>query len=328
MSLVINRANSPFQRIKAALSSLILIVACVVSSSIPASASSDKFFAYDKIRASRMASRGRIRSYEMYIPKRDANSRSDTFPLVVLVHGFMRKPKHMRHNAEYLAERGIFVLVPEMDQILWGYEKRGRNMDEVTDLIKWFLPRASDPKDKLYGAFDPHRVGMLGHSSGGPICIEVIIDLQKQGIAIDSMMLPDGIVWPRTMERLAQLQPLNVFSVRSEPAVCNQHASVLGLLEKLPFPYQDFKVNGSKHCDPENPTNWGCKCICGKSKDEYRNVFVRLMYVYFKDRLKAPSTPDSHPTLEATLRQFETNKKITRGIGPSTANLEMTAQSQ
>jgi hypothetical protein len=240
----------------------------------------------------------------------------------------MRKPKHMRHNAEYLAARGIFVLVPEMDQMLWGYDKRGKNMDEVTDLIKWFLPRASDPKDVLYGAFDANRVGMWGHSSGGPICIEVIVDLQKQGIAIDSMMLPDGIVWPRTMERLSQLQPLDVFSVRSEPAVCNQHASVLGLLEKLPFSYQDFKVNGAKHCDPENPTNWGCKCICGKSKDEYRNIFVRLMYVYFKDRLNAPSTPDSHPTLEATLRQFETNKKITRGIGPATANVQQTARSQ
>jgi hypothetical protein len=202
-----------------------------------------------------------------------------------------------------------------MDQWLWGYKKRGRNMDEMVDHVAWLVPRAEAAGDPLYGLFDRKRLGILGHSSGGPIAIEAIIGLQKQGIAVDSLMLQDGRVWPRTMARLDELKPLDLLSVRSEPAICNQRASVLTLLSELSFPYRDMIVVGAKHCDPENPTNFGCMCICGRSHDRYREVFVRLLYVYFKDRLKAPAVVDSAPTVAETINWLEDKGKVTLGKG-------------
>lgn len=281
----------------------------------PPVAAAESYFNFQVIKGQRRTCVGLMRRYDLYCPQSRSGEPKEPFPVVVLVHGFMRQSKHMRRNAEYLAQRGIAVFVPNMDQILLGYKRRGKNMDEVIDHVQWLLTRAADKNDPLSKQLDPARVGIMGHSSGGPISIEATIGLQKRGFKIDSMCQVDGIVWKRTMDRLDQLQPLDLLSVRSESAICNQHASVLRLLEKLSFAYKDMKVNNSKHCDPENPTNWGCMCICGPSHDRYRNIFVRILYVYFKERLRPPSTPDSGATLADTLVQYELANAVTRGKG-------------
>lgn len=307
---------------------LMLLAAC-----ISPSFAEDGYYKFDVIKGERRTARGAIRKYHLYVPKQEPGMAPPPYPVVVLLHGFMRTAKHMSRNAQYLAKRGIVVLVPQMDMILFGYDKRGRNMDDVIDHISWLVPRAGDKGDSLYGVFDPERLGILGHSSGGPIAIEVCIGLQKKGIKVDSMSQVDAIVWDRTWQAYKELKPLNIISVRSEPAVCNGYAQILGLLDRLGYPYRDIKVNGSKHCDPENPTNPGCMCICGPSHDRYRHVFVRLMYEYFKDRLHAPAVADSVPTLEETVKTFESRGQVTLGKGwdevvckdksmPSKANAE------
>src|SRR5262249_43947795 len=102
--------------------------------------------------------------------------------------------------------------------------------------------------------------------------------------------------------------------------ICNFHACILKFLARLNFKTDDVKINGAHHCDVENPTTLGCKCICGSSNEKYRCVFQRLTYLFFKDSLNGVSLGADRQTFAQAVHNYEHN-------GQAVANLERSAPS-
>ena len=92
--------------------------------------------------------------------------------------------------------------------------------------------------------------------------------------------------------------------------MCNYHSRMLKFLGQLPFPYEDVKVNGARHCDVENPTTIGCFSVCGKSDAEHRLVFKTLLYLFLRDELSAPKIGAIEPTFESFVSKMQAEKKV------------------
>jgi hypothetical protein len=117
----------------------------------------------------------------------------------------------------------------------------------------------------------------------------MILEAQKANLPIQAVCSLDGVPWDRTKPRMEKLKPVNILALRAEPGLCNYYSRMVSYLKLLKFPYNDVKLNGAHHCDVENPTTMGCRCVCGTSTAKYRTIFQRLTYLYFRDTLNAPT---------------------------------------
>jgi hypothetical protein len=228
---------------------------------------------------------GATRNYYIYTPEATGNLPKGPFPFVVLIHGFLMTGHQQSNNAEYCAERGFIAMTPDLSKILLGDENRMANVRDILDQIKWVT---NDKESPAHGIVDANRVGVAGNSSGGAVCLELVIEAQNAKVPIATMCSLDGVPWDRSFSRISDIQPLHLLSLRAEPGLCNYHAKIVSYLDELKFSYDDVKINGARHCDVENPTTMGCRCICGSSDAKYRHIFQDLTYRYFRDTLNAP----------------------------------------
>jgi hypothetical protein len=254
---------------------------------------------------------GATRSYCLYIPEAAANLPKGPFPFVVLIHGFLMTGHQQSNNALYCAERGFIAMTPDLSKILLGDENRMTNVRDILDQIKWVTQDASSP---LHGSVDANRVGIAGNSSGGAVCLELVIEAQNANVPIRTMCSLDGVPWDRTFSRICDIQPINLLSLRAEPGLCNYHARMLSYLTELQFAYDDVKVNGAHHCDVENPTTLGCRCICGKSDPKYRSIFQDLTYRYFRDTLNAPIFEATKLSFQTAVRDLSSEGKVVASL--------------
>lgn len=271
---------------------------------------------------------GTTRAYALYLPKADADGVNKPHPLVVLLHGFLMTEKQHANNATLLAKHGIVVFVPDMTKILLGDKTRMCNVDDVLDEVVWLTKRSEDPKSKLYQMIDRNRVGVAGNSAGGAVCFELALEAQKQHIPITALCSLDGVPWDRTKERVADLEPLRVLSLRAEPSLCNYHSKVLEYLHLLKFPCDDVKVNGAHHCDVENPTTLGCKCVCGKTDNVHRKIFERLVISFFVDALKPTCTFTGEPTFTDIIKELQNDGKVIAHMNQMQPGLPQVAHSE
>lgn len=225
--------------------------------------------------------------YTLYLPEKTGDLPGGPYPMVVLIHGFLMTGREQSHNAVYLAQRGIAVFTPNISKLLWGDDKRMRNVSDALDHITWLTERTRSDGDELKGLLDMNRVAVGGNSSGGAVILEMLIQGQKAGIPIKAICSLDGVPWDRTWDRMPDIKPVSILSLRSEPSLCNYHARVLRYLARLSFPVDDVKIVNAHHCDAENPTTVGCMCVCGWTEDKYRLIYQLLLYHYLKDTLAA-----------------------------------------
>jgi hypothetical protein len=192
------------------------------------------------------------------------------------------------NNAKYFAERGFVALTPDMTKILLGDENRMRNVHDILDQISWLIKENTSTNSPLSGLIDANRVGIAGNSAGGAVCLEMVLEAQKTNVPIHAMCSLDGVPWDRTKDQMKDLRPINILSLRAEPGLCNYYSRMLPYLNQLKFPYNDVKINGAHHCDVENPTTIGCRCVCGRSNAKNRAIFQQLTYLYFRDVFAVP----------------------------------------
>jgi hypothetical protein len=234
--------------------------------------------------------KGAYRSFSVFIPKNDPALPKPPFPVAVLIPGFFRSGTQMRNNAEYLVKRGFIVLTPNLSRILLFHKHRMHNVQTVLDELAWLTEQNKIPGSALEGVVDANRVGLLGHCSGGAVCIEVLLAAQKANIPIHTFVSNDTVAWSKSLPRMTSIATTDILSLRSEPGLCNEYGIALKYLNRLKFPFEDIVVKGAGHCDGENPTNYGCLCVCFQSSHaKYRDVFQLLTYLYFRDSLKAPA---------------------------------------
>lgn len=232
---------------------------------------------------------GASRNYTLYVPQRNSLLPKAPYPLVVLVHGFLMTGRQHSNNARYFAQRGFVVLTPDMTKILLGDENRMHNVKDILDQISGLVSESRNKKSHLYGLIDNKRIGIAGNSAGGAVCLEMVLEAQKENLPIKTMISLDGVPWDRTKDRMLKLKPINFLALRAEPGLCNYYSKMVTYLKLLKFPYNDVKLNGAHHCDVENPTTLGCRCVCGTSTAKYRTLFQKLTYLYFRDTLAAPN---------------------------------------
>jgi pimeloyl-ACP methyl ester carboxylesterase len=239
---------------------------------------------------------GAYRNYLLYVPEPTAGLPSGPFPLVVLIHGFLMTGHQHSGNAENFAKHGFIAFAPDLTKVLLGDDTRMENVNHVLQEIRWLTNQNEDSHGPLLGLVDINRVGIAGNSAGGAVCLELLLEAQKAKVPIKAMCSLDGVPWDRTWDRIAQLEPVNLLSLRAEPGLCNYHARILNYFALLKFRVDDVKVNGAHHCDVENPTTLGCRCVCGVSDEKHRRMFQRLTYLYFRDTLKGLSMDNERDT--------------------------------
>jgi hypothetical protein len=256
--------------------------------------------------------KGSYRSYTLFVPKNDLALPKPPFPVAVLIPGFFRSGAQMRNNAEYFVKRGFIVITPNLSRILLFNKHRMHNVQTVLDEIAWLTEQNKTAGGALEGIVDPSRVALFGHCSGGAVCIEVLMAAQKAKIPIHTFISNDTVAWSRSMDRMSSITPIDILSLRSEPSLCNEHAIVLKYLRRLQFPYEDIVVKGSAHCDGENPTNFGCMCVCFQSSHKkYSDLFQLLTYLYCRDSLKAPALWSPTASFVQISQALEGKGKIT-----------------
>jgi acetyl esterase/lipase len=253
------------------------------------------------VRGHRRTISGATRSYTLYVPQSAAAATTTRFPVVIFLHGFfMSGTQHSKH-AEYLAERGIAVFLPNLTRVLWGDKNRVRNVKDVIDQINWLRHQAKSKSSPIYANINPECLGIAGNSSGGAVCLELLIRAQKAKIPVQSMCSMDGVAWDRSFDEMP----------RAEPSICNEHARILQFLAKASFPSDDVRLIGARHCDAENPTTFRCQCICGRSREKFRLLFQELTYLYFRDTLDAGKIDSTGGTFVEMVKSLEKEGRAT-----------------
>jgi Chlorophyllase enzyme len=238
---------------------------------------------------------GTTRTYTLYVPEKNSVLSTPPYPLVILLHGFLMTGHQHSNNAKFFAQKGFVALTPDMTKILLGDDNRMHNVADILDQISGLIKESKNKSSPLYGLIDASHIGIAGNSAGGAVCLELLLEAQKANIPIQAMCSLDGVPWDRTKASMEKLKPVNILSLRAEPGLCNYYSRMLSYLQLLKFPYNDVKLNGAHHCDVENPTTLGCRCVCGTSTAKYRALFQRLTYLYFRDILR-PSAHAINPT--------------------------------
>jgi acetyl esterase/lipase len=275
---------------------------------------------------------GAKRSYTLYVPQPSSALPPPPFPVVVFLHGFLMSGTQHSKHAEYLAERGVAVFLPNLTRVLWGDKNRQKNVKDVIDQIKWLRRQAKSKGSPLYGVIDPDRLGIAGNSSGGAVCLELLIRAQKANIAVESMCSMDGVPWDRSWTEMPNVKPVHILSLRAEPSICNEHARILQFLNRAPFPFDDVKIIGAHHCDAENPTTLRCMCICGRSREKFRLLFQEVTYLYFRDTLDSANVGSPTGSFLDTVKNLEKSGQAVCQLNarhpPTISQLEQQSESK
>ncbi len=253
---------------------------------------------------------GTVRSYVLYIPQANSDLPKPPYPLVVMIHGFLMTANQQQFTSTYLAQHGIAVFSPNMTKILLGDKTRSDNVKDVVGQTKWLIEQSAILTSPYYGLVDPKRTAIAGNSSGGAVCFEAVLEAQKEHIPFHAMCAMEGVPWDRTLDKVSQVEPMQILCLRAEPCLCNFHYNILKYIDRLKFPVDDVKVNGAHHCDAENPTSIGCMSVCGSSHEKYRQLFKLLTYTYLRDVLKAPQFEDSSKSFIDTVASLQKEGKV------------------
>ena len=293
---------------------LICLLSACVAASCTGSRSDREVRLYDVSVESgtRQALTGASVAYDLFIPRLAAGLPGPPFPAVILTHGFARDRTFHRNNAFYMAQRGIVVLTPDMVSLLGGAASQSANIALLSDHVRWLTERSNAAGDPLAGILDARRIGLAGHSAGGAVSVEAAVKTQEGSASVAAVCLLDAVPWERTLERAADLSPMPLVSIRSEPGSWNLNGRVLDLLNRLTFDVEDVRVVGSTHCDPDNPTDLLGQIACGLSTEERRAIYQRLMYLFFRDALKSHRLEQEGETYADALQRFQAAGLISR----------------
>lgn len=252
-------------------------------------------------------------AYSLFIPQCEADRPAPPWPTVVLNHGFVRSKKYHAANAYHLAQRGFIVLTP--DQVgLGGIGSRDANIAITLDHLQWLRQRGRTPGDRLEGLVDPSRQALAGHSAGGALSLEAAACSQQTEHPVAALVLLDAVPWMSTMSAAQELDLPAIASFRSEPSSCNAQGLVREALRELPNAVEDILIVGATHCDPESPTDLGCRLVCGGSGALQRYLYRKLMLSFLQESLNVPAVDPLSVSYGRTVSWLEQRGLVVREI--------------
>jgi dienelactone hydrolase len=268
-------------------------------------------FAVEVETGSRIASGGEEVEYSLFIPQCEAGLPAPPWPSVVLNHGFVRSKKHHAATAYRLAQRGLIVLTP--DQVgLGGIGSREANIAITLENLRWLRDRGRTPGDRLEGLVDPQRQALAGHSAGGALSLEATAWSQQTEHPVTALVLLDAVPWRSTISAARELDLPSIASFRSEPSSCNAQGSVREALRELPNAVEDILIVGATHCDPESPTDLGCRLVCDGSGALQRYLYRKLMLSFLQESLNMPAVDPLSVSYGRTVSWLEQQGLVVR----------------
>jgi dienelactone hydrolase len=221
----------------------------------------------------RITSTGDRISYLLLVPTGASGTSVAPYPAVLLTHGFARDYGRHIDNALHLARRGVIVMVPNLINSDHPLFVGRRQVENTADHVRWLIARAEDSSDPLFGVLDSSRIALAGHSAGGAVSLEAVVNLQESGIEPDALVLLDAVPYPRTLRMARRLAPLPLLSLESDPSSCNGSGAIGALGSYLDFGFESRLIAGATHCDPESPTDITCELACGGTSEPARIAY-------------------------------------------------------
>jgi dienelactone hydrolase len=196
---------------------------------------------------------GRV-GFDLYRP-----SGAGPHPLVVVAHGFWRSRANMAGWGRHLAAHGFVAAVPDLRA--WAdHERNGRAVRELIDTLLSAPPMP----------IDAARIAVVGFSAGGLATLLAAaedprirlwvgldpVDRNGKGVAAAPRVKARPVI------------------VRAEPSRCNANGNARDIERAFAGRVTVAVIDGATHTDPEWPTDWKARLVCGGDDGERRARFV------------------------------------------------------
>lgn len=110
--------------------------------------------------------------------------------LVVFLKGLNVAPSHYSYYAQRLAQYGFVVALPDPETRLPRREELFAATGLVADLQATLRRETQNPQSPLFGRVNPENVALLGHSQGGIVGLDAIVNASALSFASGDYSLP------------------------------------------------------------------------------------------------------------------------------------------
>lgn len=180
-------------------------------------------------------------------------------PLVIVAHGFWRSRANMAGWGRHLAGEGFLVAVPDLPA--WAdHERNGRAMNE---LIDWLLSNAPVP-------IDARRIGVVGFSAGG---LSTLLAASRDP-RITLWVGLDPVDRGGKGAAAAAVMQGRALVLRAAPSSCNANGNAAAIERAFEGRVTSAVFADATHTDPEWPTDWKARLLCGGDSEARRAKFV------------------------------------------------------
>lgn len=190
---------------------------------------------------------------------------------LVLVHGAGESGAYKVVMAELLASRGFVVVAPSFPNLLASPGQT--EADQINELLAWMIAQSDDASSPIAGLIDPSMQGVAGHSNGGVVFLA----------ASDNPAVKAAVGWD-AVAQLPAAAGLHGASLhlRAEVIGCNGGSS-MGY-DVAPAPKATAIVDGSSHCDYDDPQSPFCVPVCGAPpwSDPAAKMIERYTVAFFE----------------------------------------------
>lgn len=236
----------------------------------------------------------------------------ETFPLVVVNHGFQLSAGNFAASGERLATHGFLVLLPSMGDGLFNAFSHTDLATIQQDLLDWALNQARVPGGRFFGRIDAAKIGVGGHSRGGKASLMLAIGDDRVTASFNIEPVDSGppfggddpalypSVTPESMDQLsiptgyigAELSASG--AIPCAPVADNYHA----YFEVSPTPSYEWFVRDAGHNAFVEGCDFQCRLACPTGDQDgfalafARTAMVGFYQVYLKGDLRYQSWLD------------------------------------
>lgn len=182
---------------------------------------------------------------------------------VLLQHGFMRSPGHLKDLAGRFSENGFAVLTLALSQ--------GQMYD--TNFTRAMADVAVKNPPAPGGHALPEHFVIAGHSLGGLFAARLSAEVVRRAPSgFRGTLLLDPVERDENIKSALEYLSITdtpILAIIAEPGTCNMNNNAMASLQRIQREFIGIRMKGGTHCDAEGrSSDWTCNLACGKSRDE------------------------------------------------------------
>lgn len=199
------------------------------------------------------------------------------FPVLILNHGYVdpaiyTNGRGLKREQDYLARRGYAVLHPD-------YRNHALSGKDDDNDLKFRLGYLEDVINAIYAVknsglayLDKEKIGLLGHSMGGGVAINVLVT-RPDLVKVAALLAPVSVDWRDNFEKWGSHRPelaQKIIATYGQPQDNLEfwnNISAINFLNKIQAPI--ILHHGTK--DESVPVEWSNK-LAGKLKENQKDI--------------------------------------------------------